>query len=125
MKLLIVDGEVTMCARLRAYLEVILPRSRVLEAWSGARALELCVKERPELVLVDVTLPDMNGMELTTRLRALSPSPAVIVISYHEGTDYAERARAAGACCFLVKNRLATELAPAVARALGIPPRPV
>ena len=125
MNLLIVDGEVTMCARLRAYLEVILPRARVLEAWSGARALELCARERPELVLVDVGLPDINGLELTARLRALSPAPAVIVISYDDGEEYAARARAAGAHSFLVKNRLVTELAPAIARALGIPPRPI
>ncbi|HXU41474.1 MAG TPA: response regulator transcription factor [Burkholderiales bacterium] len=123
MNLLVVDGEAMMRARLRAYLELILPSCRVLEAWNGAHALALCASERPELVLVDIGLPDTNGIALTARLRALSPAPAVIVISYHDGEDYAARARAAGACTYLVKNRLASELAPALARALGIRPR--
>lgn len=113
-----------MRARLRAYLELILPSCRVLEAWNGARALELCAGERPELVLVDIGLPDTNGIALTERLRALSPAPAVIVISYHDCEDYAARARTAGAFTYLVKNRLATDLAPAIARALGIARRP-
>ena len=110
-----------MCARLRAYVEVIVPRCRVLEAWSGARALEVCTKERPDLALVDVSLPDTDGVALTAQLRGLSPAPAVIVISYHQSEDNAARALAAGAHTYVVKNRLAAELAPAIARALGIP----
>jgi len=124
MNLLIVDNEAMMRARLRAYLEVILPRCRVLEAWDGAHALALCASERPELVLVDIALPETNGIALTAQLRALSPAPVVIVISYHDGEDYAARARAAGAFTYLVKNRLASELAPALARALGVSQRP-
>ena len=113
-----------MRARLRAYLELILPSCRVVESWSGSQALELCASERPELVLVDIGLPDTNGIALTARLRTLSPAPVVIVISYHDGKDYAARARAAGAFTYLVKNRLASDLAPAIARALGIARRP-
>jgi len=120
MNLLVVEHEAMMRARLRAYLELVLPRCRVLEAGSGAQALELCASERPELVLVDITLPDTNGVALTVRLRALSPAPAVIVISYHDVAHYAARARAAGAYTCLVKDRLATDLAPAIAGALGI-----
>ena len=122
MKLLIVDSDVMMGARLRAYLELILPRCRILEAWSGARALELCGRERPELVLVDISLPDINGLDLTVKLRALSPAPAVIVISEDDGAEYAARARAAGAFAHLAGNRLASELAPVLARALGVRP---
>ena len=124
MKLLIVDSDVMMGARLRAYLELILPRCGVLEAWSGARALELCARERPELVLVDISLPDIHGIDLTVQLRALSPAPVVIVMSEDDGAEYAARARAAGAFANLAKSRLASDLAPAIARALGITRRP-
>src|SRR5688572_4314930 len=72
--LLIVEGEATMRARLRAYLEMILPRCQVLEAGNGPHALNLCAGARPELVLVDAGLKDTSGFELTASLRALSPA---------------------------------------------------
>ena len=118
--LLIVEGEATMRARLRAYLEMILPRCQVLEAGNGPHALYLGACARPELVLVDAGLKDTSGFELTASLRALSPAPAVIVISYHAGEDCVVRARNAGAYACLVRDRLASDLAPTIARAIGV-----
>jgi len=120
MELLIVEDQQAMRAALRDLLASAFPQIRILQADSGAGALAICHRERPQVVLMDIRLPDTNGIELTVHLRTYSPAPAVIVISYLDGAEYAAQARAAGACAFITKDRLASELVPAVARALGI-----
>jgi DNA-binding NarL/FixJ family response regulator len=119
MNLLIVEHDAATCLALRSSLSAAVPGSRVLEASTGARALEICARERPELVVVGARLPDTDGLALTSRLRALSPAPVVIVVARVDGGDVAERARAAGVYAYVAKDRLATDLVPAVSRALG------
>jgi CheY-like chemotaxis protein len=64
---------------------------------SSAGALELCRSSRPRLVLMDVALPDANGIELTAQIRAMLPETEVIIVSQHAVAAYVERAHAAGA----------------------------
>jgi DNA-binding NarL/FixJ family response regulator len=71
---------------------------------------------------MDISLPDADGIELTARLKILYPGIHVIVVSYRSGEVYVQRALAAGARAYLVKDNLTTDLIPAVAAAIGIPP---
>lgn len=111
---------------LRDFLELSLPAATVLEAPDAASAFELCRAHRPALVLMDVSLPDGNGIELTARITAAMPDVAVIVVTHHAGPAYVERARAAGARAFVGKQAVHRDLLPAirstVARADG--PKP-
>lgn len=117
--MLIVDDHEPMRAALRELLHSAYPEARILEAADGDRALEACVNHRPRLVLMDVTLPDANGIELTARIKAMLPECCVIVVSQHAGCIYAERAQQAGACAYITKDTVYRELLPAVARALA------
>lgn len=117
--MLIVEDQDIMRQMLREFLQSAYPDARILEAGSGDRALALCREHRPRLVLMDVKLPDANGIELTAQAKALLPETTVIVISQETARTYVERARAAGAFAYVAKHNLQRELLPAVASALS------
>ena len=119
---LIVEDQALMRTTLRGFLEFEFPGCSFHVADDGASALEACKARRPDLVLMDKCLPDADGIELTARLRMIHPDIKVIVISQRSGEIYVQRALAAGARAYLVKDSLAAELIPAVAAAIGIAP---
>ncbi len=75
------------------------------EATSGAEALERIAELRPDLVLMDVQMPGMDGIETTRRIMTLPDPPPVIVMSTHESGDYEAVAVAAGAVGFVPKSQ--------------------
>jgi len=118
---LIVEDQALMRQTLRDFLQGAFPSCNFREAADGASALEACKAYRPNLVLMDKCLPDADGIDLTARLKVLYPGIQVIVVSYRSGETYVQRALAAGARAYLVKDTLITDLIPAVAAAFGIP----
>lgn len=116
--ILIVEDRPVMRAMLREFVQNAFPDCAILDAANGARAMALSVEHRPQLVLMDVCLPDANGIELTARIKAAVPGVAVIVISYLGGQAYVEQALAAGASTYVSKDRLLSELIPAIAGVL-------
>lgn len=78
---------------------------RVLEAADGQLAVEVAERERPDIILMDLQLPVLNGLDATERIRAnpeLRETIIVAVTAHNEG-DYRERARAAGCNAFFSK----------------------
>ena len=119
---LIVEDQALMRQSLRDFLQSAFPDCNLQVAADGASALEACRAYRPNLVLMDKCLPDADGIELTARLKILYPGIQVIVVSYRSGEIYVQRALAAGARAYLLKENLATDLIPAVAAAIGVAP---
>src|SRR3972149_2041084 len=101
---LIVDDQALLRRTLRDFLQNAFPDYNLREAADGASALEACNAYRPILVLMDKCLPDADGIELTARLKILYPGIQVIVISYMRGEVYVQRALAAGARAYLLKD---------------------
>ena len=91
--MLIVEDQDFMRQMLRDYLQSAYPDAAIMEAADGARALELCRSRSPQLVLMDVGLPDANGIDLTAQVKEMLPETAVIIVSQHAGQAYVERAR--------------------------------
>ncbi len=85
-------------------------------AHSGEEALELAACCQPDLVLMDVEMPGIDGLEATKRLLAVQPGLHVIIVSVHEGTEVRALAFKNGACGFVAKNRLVEELRVALER---------
>ena len=76
------------------------------EAESGAAAIEALETCRPDVVLLDVGLPDVSGIEVARRLHREAPDLAVVLISTHDRSEYGELAEASGARGFLNKVEL-------------------
>jgi DNA-binding NarL/FixJ family response regulator len=118
---LVVEDKALLRRTMCEILQDAVPDFDFLGVGDGAGALEACDSYRPVLVLMDKCLPDADGIELTARLKRLYPGIQIIVMSYRSGEIYVQRALAAGARGYLVKENLTTELIPAVAAAIGVP----
>jgi DNA-binding NarL/FixJ family response regulator len=88
----------------------------VAEAPNGKLAVELALKLRPDVVLMDVSMPVMNGVEATRRIKNEAPEIAVIGLSMHSSEEARTSMKKAGARDYLLKDRPAPELLSAIKR---------
>jgi len=82
-------------------------------------ATRLCEEQRPDLLIVDVGMPKLSGIEVSARAQKLEPPPAVIVLSMHADESYIIRALDAGARAYLLKDATDEDLLPAVRAVSG------
>lgn len=118
--LLIVENQAFMRVLLREFVQAEFPACSIAEAASGRRALELVRELHPRLVLMDVSLPDANGIDLIEQVKGLRRETRVVIVTQMSGSAYRERARDGGAFGYVTKERIYTDLPPLVAGALGI-----
>jgi DNA-binding NarL/FixJ family response regulator len=74
------------------------------EANNGLEALNLAFQIKPDIILMDVNMPRMDGFEATNQLRQLLPSARVLILTQHDSPQAVAAARGAGACGYLVKS---------------------
>ena len=98
------------------------PTSTVLEAADADSATRLFHNTRPDLVLMDVALPDGNGIALTAQIKSLHPASRIVVVSSDQSRVCQEAAAAAGATAYVVKDDVFDKLLPAIALALPLVP---
>lgn len=80
------------------------------EAGNGREGLRMARELRPDLILVDISLPDQNGLELTREIRTLLPDTGILMVSMHSRIDYITKAFQAGALGYVVKESAAKRL---------------
>jgi two-component system, NarL family, invasion response regulator UvrY len=115
MKILLVDDHVIVRSGLRGLLTSAM-HTEILEAATGRDALVLLRRERPDLVLLDLNLPGIGGLELLRRMLLEDKTARIMVLSMHAEPLYAARAMKLGARGYLSKNTAADELLVAVRR---------
>lgn len=108
--MLIVEDQAYMRRTLRRFLQSAFPDKEVRSAGSGATALALCRDHCPSVVLMDVELPDANGIDLAAQILQLLPGAAVIIVSDHSSAEHVRRAVAAGAAAYVTKDAVEKEL---------------
>ena len=110
-------------AVLRDGLKLLLGQSPglrvVAEASSGTEALELLATTTVDIAIVDLSMPEMNGVELTQQVRTRWPDTQVVILSMHGSPEFVHRALRAGAIGYVLKESAASELLEAVKAALA------
>jgi DNA-binding NarL/FixJ family response regulator len=101
---LLVDDQPKVRQGLRMRLALEPDMEIVGEAKDGAEAVALAPRLHPDVVVMDIEMPGMNGIRATGELQTLSPQSAVVVLSIHDDPANRERARAAGAVAFVGKH---------------------
>ncbi len=113
-RILIADDHLVMRAGLRLLLERHLDFTVVAEADDGRQAVDLAAVHRPDVAVVDVAMPNLNGIEATRLMMTENPALAVVMLSMHTDETYVMRALRGGARAYLLKSSAETDLIQAV-----------
>ncbi len=112
--LMLVDDHDVVRTGLRSFLDTQPGMRVVAEARDGQEALKLAAQTKPQIVLMDITMPSMDGLEATRRLKAELPECLVLALTVHEDKQYFMEMLAAGASGYLTKQAAADELVSAI-----------
>jgi DNA-binding NarL/FixJ family response regulator len=113
-RVLLADDHELVRAGIRALLQNIAGVEVVAEAGDGEEALRLVAAQRPDVVLLDIAMPGLNGLETAARISKAFPGVRVIILSMHSGEEYVFQALRAGASGYVLKGARAPELELAV-----------
>jgi DNA-binding NarL/FixJ family response regulator len=116
---LLADDHTIVREGLRALLLADAGIEVVGEAVNGREAVELATALRPDVVVMDIAMPSLNGLEATSRILADLPKTKVIILSAHSDDAYIDRVIAIGAAGFLIKQTSAQILARAIHEVIG------
>jgi DNA-binding NarL/FixJ family response regulator len=118
-RLLIADDHPLVRQALRGMLEREPDIEIVGEAGNGREAVDLCRALDPNLVLMDVRMPEMDGLEATRAIKHEQPEVGVLMVTMHDNQDYMREAAKAGAAGYVLKDASGHELISAVRRVVA------
>jgi DNA-binding NarL/FixJ family response regulator len=113
-KVLVADDHTIVRTGIRHVLESEAGFEVVGEAGTGAEAVALAAKLRPDVVVLDISMPGESGLQVAAQLRGTSPEPRVLILSMHDNAEYVLESVRAGAHGYLLKDAAATELRTAI-----------
>jgi DNA-binding NarL/FixJ family response regulator len=110
LRVLLVDDHALVRAGIRSLLQELPDVEVVAEASDGAQALQLAEREQPDVVLMDIAMKGMNGLEAAAKLRERQPGVKIVILSMHTSEEYVLLALRAGAAAYLIKDSATAEL---------------
>lgn len=114
LRILLVDDYTPVRRGLRALLETHPDWKVADEATNGQEAVEKALQARPDVIVLDIEMPQMNGLEAARRIHAASPNAAILIFSQYDSEQVVLDALRAGAQGYLFKSDAAQDLLPAV-----------
>ena len=116
-RVLLADDDLQMLVKIDKLLE---PDFDVVERVSDGRALvEAALKFRPDVIVTDISMPRMNGLEAVRQIRGSLPGTKCIFLTLHDGNDYRLEAQAAGGEAYVLKSAARRELNQVIQRVTG------
>src|SRR5690348_2573696 len=109
-RILLADDHTILRAGLKMMLNAQPDMEVVGEAQDGRQALQEALRLRPDIILMDITMPDMNGIEATRQIKRQIPDVKVLILTMHENDEYVFQALRAGASGYMLKEAADTEL---------------
>lgn len=110
MRVILADDHRLVRAGLRALLQSFENVQVLAECSDGRETLECVERLRPDVLLLDITMPGLNGLDVARRVPKLSPATQVLVLSMHVGPEYVAQALRAGVAGYLIKDSAVAEL---------------
>src|SRR5688500_18228566 len=104
LRILLADDHSIVRRGLKDLLEAHPGWSVCAEAATGREAVELCIKHRPQVAVLDLSMPELNGLEATRRIRQEVPDTEVLVFTMHESEELVREVLAAGVRGYLLKS---------------------
>ena len=117
MRVLLADDHALVRAGIRALLVALPEVESVTEAGDGQQALALLLETRPDVALIDIGMPGLNGLELATRVGREAPGTRLVIVSMHGTPGHVAQALRAGVSGYVLKDAAADEL-PVLLRAV-------
>ncbi len=117
--ILIVEDHNALRSSLKRWLSVFFQEVNFLEAESGEEALFLVKEHKPCIALVDIKLPQMNGIEATQLIKEINPDTKIVILSMYDIIDYKNAAFKAGATAYVTKHMMYNELIPVIKEILS------
>jgi len=109
-RVLVVDDERLVCAHLRTILNAAPDIEVVAEAYDGAEAVEAALRYRPDLVLMDLRMPGVDGLTAIEQIHRMTPRPAVVALTTFDADAYVLRAMRSGVAGYLLKDTAPQDL---------------
>jgi DNA-binding NarL/FixJ family response regulator len=106
---LIADDQPSFRQQAREMIPAIPWASIIAEAKDGVEAIEMVKRHRPDVVLMDIMMPGMSGIEATQRIKEIAPQTKVIAITAYDNAEFPKRSIEAGADLFIKKEELDSE----------------
>ncbi|HZA97199.1 MAG TPA: response regulator transcription factor [Gemmatimonadales bacterium] len=113
-RVLVADDHMIVRTGIRHVLESETDLVVVGEAGSGSEAISLAAELRPDVVVLDISMPDQSGLEVAARLRSGAAAPRILILSMHNNAEYVLESVRAGAHGYLLKDTAAAELRTAI-----------
>jgi DNA-binding NarL/FixJ family response regulator len=116
-RVVLADDHIPIMVQIR---EVLGDQFEVLGSFvNGSQAVDATLRMDPDALILDVSMPVLNGIEAARQLQAANCRARIVFLSMHDDPDFISAAFLAGACGYVIKSRLSTDLVPAIREAMS------